>query len=388
MNMKTAAITAATVAVASMLPSMTDSTVQTVAAEQKPKTKIGYVKTNTLQMYSSPKATDSVIENSVRDTPVTILETTDEWYKIQTQNKTGYVKKEAISLTKPSNGKQQYIVNADALNVRSEPNTQSEIIDVLPNGKFVTVQEEENGWYKIIHNGTNGYVKKEFLSNGTQPLVKGVTVQGGSSYYVATPALKVRSGAGTNTAVIGSLKNGTQVQVVGQVGTWYKIRFGSGYGYVAQQYILQGQQKQQQQQQKQAKPAIPAVFKYPAQGKISSEFDVRWGQMHYGVDIASTGNVPIQAAAPGTVVKSYYSTSYGNVVFVAHYINGNLYTTVYAHMKNRAVKVGDKVATGQLLGYMGNTGHSYGQHLHFELHNGEWNFEKTNAVNPLPFLVR
>ncbi|MCX2826321.1 peptidase M23 [Bacillus pseudomycoides] len=52
------------------------------------------------------------------------------------------------------------------------------------------------------------------------------------------------------------------------------------------------------------------------------------------------------------------------------------------------VNVGDQVQTGELLGHMGNTGHSFGQHLHFELHNGEWNFEKTNAVNPLQYLVR
>ncbi|MDP7981071.1 SH3 domain-containing protein [Bacillus sp. WLY-B-L8] len=382
MNLKVATLTATTVAVAAMLPSIADSNVHTVAAEQTAKAKIGYVKMETLQMYNSPNGTNSVIDHITRDTPVTILETTNEWYKVHTHNKTGYVKKEAISLTKPQTN--QYIVNADALNVRSEPNAQSDIITVLPNGKFVTVQEEQDGWYKVIHNGTSGYVKKEFLSNTDQPLVKGITVQGGSSYYVATPTLKVRSGAGTNTAIIGSLTNGTQVQVVESVGTWYKIRYGSGYGYVAQHYLVQGQQQPKQQ----ATPSIPAVFKYPAQGKISSEFDVRWGEMHYGVDIAATGNVPIQAAASGTVVKSYYSTSYGNVVFVAHRINGNLYTTVYAHMKSRAVKAGDTVQTGQLLGYMGNTGHSFGQHLHFELHNGEWNFEKTNAVNPLPFLVR
>ncbi|MEH6890996.1 SH3 domain-containing protein [Bacillus sp. JJ864] len=387
MNLKIATLTATTVAVAAMLPSIADSNVHTVEAEQTAKANIGYVKTETLQMYNSPNGTDSVIDNITRDTPVTILETTNEWYKVHTHNNTGYVKKEAISLTKLE--KNQYIVNVDALNVRSEPNTQSEIITVLPNGKFVTVQEEQDGWYKVIHNGTSGYVKKEFLSNADQPLVKGITVQGGSSYFVATPTLKIRSGAGTNTAIIGSLAKGTQVQVVESVGTWYKVRYGSGYGYVAQHYLVQVQGQQQQQQPKQqATPSIPAVFKYPAQGKISSEFDVRWGEMHYGVDIAATGNVPIQAAASGTVVKSYYSTSYGNVVFVAHRINGNLYTTVYAHMKSRAVKAGDTVQTGQLLGYMGNTGHSFGQHLHFELHNGEWNFEKTNAVNPLPFLVR
>jgi len=52
------------------------------------------------------------------------------------------------------------------------------------------------------------------------------------------------------------------------------------------------------------------------------------------------------------------------------------------------VNVGDQVQTGELLGHIGNTGHSLGQHHHFELHNGEWNFEKTNAVNPLQYLVR
>lgn len=52
------------------------------------------------------------------------------------------------------------------------------------------------------------------------------------------------------------------------------------------------------------------------------------------------------------------------------------------------VNVDDQVQTGELLGHMENTGHSFGQHLHFELHNGEWNFEKTNAVNPLQYLVR
>lgn len=194
----------------------------------------------------------------------------------------------------------------------------------------------------------------------------------------------MRSNASTSGTLLGSLQNGTQVQVVETVGTWYKIRFGTGYGYVAKHYVVQNQP-----QAKTAQPAsIPAVFKFPTQGKISSTFDMRWEQMHYGIDIAAQGNVSIQAAAAGKVVKSYYSASYGNVVFIAHQINGKLYTTVYAHMKDRTVQAGDQVQTGQLVGHMGNTGHSYGQHLHFELHNVEWNFEKTNAVNPLPYLVR
>ncbi|CAM4109246.1 peptidase M24 [Bacillus cereus] len=385
MNMKATALTATTIAIASLLPSMGESDIQTAAAKQSSKAKTGYVKIDNVALHQNSHADSAIIDNIRFNSPVTILETAQDWYKVSVNNKTGYMKKDAILFKKNVQQKYQYIVNANALNVRSEPNTESSILDILPNGQFITIQGEQGDWYKILHNGQIGYVQKTFVSNGSTPLVKGITVQGSPSYTVATPKLNVRSSASTNSTAIGSLQNGTQVQVVETVGTWYKIRFGTGYGYVAKHYVVQNQS----QAKTTASPSsIPAVFKFPTQGKISSTFDMRWEQMHYGIDIAAQGNVSIQAAAAGKVVKSYYSASYGNVVFIAHQINEKLYTTVYAHMKDRTVQAGDQVQTGQLLGHMGNTGHSYGQHLHFELHNGEWNFEKTNAVNPLPYLVR
>ncbi|MBE7104704.1 SH3 domain-containing protein [Bacillus cereus] len=386
MNMKATALTATTIAIASLLPSMGESDIQTAAAKQPSTVKTGYVKIDNVALHQNNHADSAIIDNIRFNSPVAILETTQDWYKVSVNNKTGYMKKDAILFKKNVQPNNQYIVNANALNVRSEPNTESSILDILPNGQFITIQGEQGDWYKILHNGQIGYVQKTFVSNGSTPLVKGVTVQGSPSYTVATPKLNVRSNASTSSTLLGSLQNGTQVQVVETVGTWYKIRFGTGYGYVAKHYVVQNQN---QSQAKTAQPSsIPAVFKFPTQGKISSTFDMRWEQMHYGIDIAAQGNVSIQAAAAGKVVKSYYSASYGNVVFIAHQINGKLYTTVYAHMKDRTVQAGDQVQTGQLVGHMGNTGHSYGQHLHFELHNGEWNFEKTNAVNPLPYLVR
>ena len=69
------------------------------------------------------------------------------------------------------------------------------------------------------------------------------------------------------------------------VGTWYKIRFGTGYGYVAKHYV--GQNQTQSQTQTAQPTSIPAVFKFPTQGRISSTFDMRWEQMHYGIDIAA-----------------------------------------------------------------------------------------------------
>ncbi|MGB7999436.1 MAG: peptidoglycan DD-metalloendopeptidase family protein [Anaerobacillus sp.] len=129
-----------------------------------------------------------------------------------------------------------------------------------------------------------------------------------------------------------------------------------------------------------------AMFQWPAAGPVTSGFGGRWGKMHEGIDIAQGGNNPVSAAADGTVLRSYKSSSYGNVVFLTHSINGQMYTTVYAHMQNRAVSTGQTVSAGTYLGTMGTTGHSTGQHLHFEVHKGAWNASKSNAVNPMNYL--
>ncbi len=141
------------------------------------------------------------------------------------------------------------------------------------------------------------------------------------------------------------------------------------------------------QQTSSAPPVSSGSFTWPAAGYVSSGFGGRSLGNHFGIDIAKAGpNVPIIAAADGVVIRSYYSSSYGNAIFVSHSINGQVYTTVYAHMSSRAVGSGAVVKKGERIGTMGNTGQSYGQHLHFELHKGEWNSSKSNAVNPLSYL--
>lgn len=132
-----------------------------------------------------------------------------------------------------------------------------------------------------------------------------------------------------------------------------------------------------------APPVSSGTFTKPAAGYLSSGFGTRSLGNHKGVDIAASGTVPIVAAADGVVIRSYYSSSYGNAVFISHSINGQIYTTVYAHMRSRDVSEGQVVSKGQQIGIMGNTGRSYGQHLHFELHKGPWNISKSNAVNPV-----
>ena len=134
-------------------------------------------------------------------------------------------------------------------------------------------------------------------------------------------------------------------------------------------------------------PTSGGMIIMPASGRITSGVGSRWGSYHSGMDIANrAANVPIYAAADGVVIRSYYSSSYGNVIFVAHSVNGQTWTTVYAHMSSRMAGNGAVVSRGQQIGVMGNTGQSFGQHLHFELHKGSWNASKSNAVNPQAYM--
>ncbi|PLR82561.1 murein hydrolase activator EnvC family protein [Bacillus sp. V33-4] len=132
-------------------------------------------------------------------------------------------------------------------------------------------------------------------------------------------------------------------------------------------------------------PVSSGAFTRPASGYVSSGFGQRGGKLHAGVDIAKGGSVPIVAAADGVVYRSAFSSSYGNVIYIAHSINGQTFTTVYAHLSSLGVPNGAVVQKGQQIGMMGNTGDSDGQHLHFELHKGYWDGQK-NAINPAGYV--
>jgi murein DD-endopeptidase MepM/ murein hydrolase activator NlpD len=116
----------------------------------------------------------------------------------------------------------------------------------------------------------------------------------------------------------------------------------------------------------------------PVDGTITDTFGTRNGK-HKGIDIAAPEGEKIVSVSDGKVTRSYYSTTYGHVVFVEH---PEGYETVYAHLSKRKVIEGDVVKKGQVLGIIGNTGVSSGTHLHFELHEGEWTYEKEHALDP------
>lgn len=113
-------------------------------------------------------------------------------------------------------------------------------------------------------------------------------------------------------------------------------------------------------------------------------FGMRDGKMHEGTDFVPGVGAHIQAIAEGVVATSTDNGgAYGVTIVIDHRVDGQLVSTRYAHMEydSRQVEVGDTVDVGQYIGRTGDTGRSFGAHLHFEvLLNG------TTATDPLPWL--
>ena len=99
--------------------------------------------------------------------------------------------------------------------------------------------------------------------------------------------------------------------------------------------------------------------------------------MHEGVDFSAEVGTRVLATVPGTVIRSEWDHSYGNVIEVRHAEN---YVTRYAHLSKRRAQVGANVARGSWIGEVGSTGRSTGPHLHYEV------FRNNRVLNPMQVL--
>ncbi|MBE7411066.1 MAG: M23 family metallopeptidase [Leptospiraceae bacterium] len=117
---------------------------------------------------------------------------------------------------------------------------------------------------------------------------------------------------------------------------------------------------------------------------ITSKLGKRWNIFHSGLDIACSKGSVVVAAADGTVIYSRVNAgNYGNLVTIQHEIN-NL-QSMYAHNSTLLVKEGEKVKKGQIIAFSGNTGHSTGPHLHFEV---KYLNVVLNPEHYLPMLIK
>ena len=191
---------------------------------------------------------------------VTIVGQSGGWYQIKYGSGTGWVCGDYVKKTSggssggsssggTSTGKVSG-TGGSGLNVRSGAGTGYGRIGGLGEGASVTIVGQSNGWYQIKYGSGTGWVSSQFVKKGSGGSSGGSSSGGSSSggststagYVSGTggAGVNVRSGAGTGHSRIGGLTEGASVTIVGQSNGWYKIKYGSGTGWVSSQFVKKG----------------------------------------------------------------------------------------------------------------------------------------------------
>ncbi|MBT9830304.1 SH3 domain-containing protein [Clostridium baratii] len=194
---------------------------------------------SSLNVRSGPSTNTSVVGSLAHGTVVQITGKSGDWYKINFNGTTGYVKGDFVTLggsISSGNGIVTLKDPSSALNVRSSASITSNVVGSLAHGTVVKIIGTEGQWYKIEFNGGIGYVKNEFITKG------GTIGSGNGTIVLQDPSssLNVRNGASLSSGVIGSLSHGSVVEIIGTEGQWYKIKFNGGTGYVKNDFVTLG----------------------------------------------------------------------------------------------------------------------------------------------------
>ena len=191
-------------------------------------------------------STNSSIIGGLKDGEIVkVMFKSGSWYNISYGNKTGFVHSSYINMIETSvpdinsNITKGKVINISSnLRVRELPNKNSATIGYLLNGQEVEIISEDREWYKINFNKKVGYAHKDYITK----IPNNSSDDGLISYekygvVKAKNGLRVRSGTGTYSSILGVLNNGTTIKIVGESGDWYRIKYRLGYGYVHKDYI-------------------------------------------------------------------------------------------------------------------------------------------------------
>lgn len=205
----------------------------------------GGIDLNVRQSASTKSKKVGTIKNN---TKVTVLSSKNGWSKISFNKKTAYVYSIYLTSTKPKTASVSstkvltYYVKTGTsakLNVRQSKSTASKLLGSLKNGTKVEVVSYSKTWSKIKYAKGYGYVSSKYIQ--TKKLTTATVEKPLAGTYYATPGLftnlNVRKSASTSSEKIGQIKQSTKLTVYAQNSTWTKIKFGSSYGYVSNDYV-------------------------------------------------------------------------------------------------------------------------------------------------------
>jgi murein DD-endopeptidase MepM/ murein hydrolase activator NlpD len=310
-----------------------------------------------------------------------------------------------------SSGSKSMKVNTSVLKVRSEPSFDGETIYSLYRNDIVEVIEYSSHtdyydgnyskWAKISKDGVTGWVFAYYLTeaqgaDGAKNEDMVSYLDKGADLYVKSDILRVRDAPDDYSTVLFSLQNKDKVEVTevepeevtlgGKRSKWVRIKYLDYDGWVFGAFLSKDRNAYEEGDD------INNLFQVPITDDgffISSKFGKRMlkgkASNHTGIDLAAPEGTKVVAAADGIVIyvnddkRNCSTCGYGAHVIIEH---KNGYRTVYGHLSAVSVKNGQKVNSGEKVGEVGNTGHSYGNHLHFEIRAYEEFVDPMNYIHP------
>lgn len=226
---------------------------------------------------------------------------------------------------------------------------------------------------------TEGYIPQKYLKNVPEEAIPSTTKKENKYVFVST-GLRMRSEASLAGEFLVLVPYEAQVVVTnysknkdtidGLTDVWAQTTYGGKTGWLFNAYLRPVGQKPEPEP-----PQInPSGFTMPVGGRITSKFGPRIdpvtkkaGDFHRGIDIAAASGTEIKAAKEGEVFENSKNAYWGNYIIVKH--AGNVFT-YYCHQSKTKSPKGEKVAAGDVIGYVGRTGKATGPHLHFEVRLG------------------
>ncbi len=216
--------------------------------------KTGVVTATSLNVRKGASTSHTIIGSLKKGDSVEIVSSDSSgWCKIKYGSGYGYISEQYISITSDSNNDTSSSttvthtgnVNASSLNVRDGASSNYNKLGSLARGTTINIVDKmSNGWYKIKFRNGYGYVSGDYITD-VKPVNTSSDSNDTSSATTVThtgkvdaTSLNVRSGANSSYSKIGSIRDGSTVNIVGKMSNgWYKIKFGNGYGYVSASYI-------------------------------------------------------------------------------------------------------------------------------------------------------
>jgi murein DD-endopeptidase MepM/ murein hydrolase activator NlpD len=301
-------------------------------------------------------------------------------------------------------------VNTSVLKVRSDPSLSSETVGSLSKNEVVEVleysshSETYNGisskWARIKTDNLTGWVFAYYLVASTadggavkEDLVSHLAK--GASLYVKSDILRVRDAPDDLGTVVFSLQNKDKVSVLeieseevslgGKKSKWVKIKYLDYEGWVFGAFLSKDKNAYEEGDDINNLFQVPITDGYFVSSKFGKRILAGKASTHNGIDLAAPCGTNVVASADGTVIyvhedsRNCTSCGYGNHVIIEH---KNGYRSVYGHLTSISVKMGQKLNSGEKVGTVGNTGHSYGCHLHFEIRSNEEFVDPMNYIHP------